>query len=424
MLSVHTSPLEQPGTGDAGGLNVYVAEVARRLATRGVDVDIFTRVTSTGVPPAVEMAPGVRVRHVAAGPQEGLAKHDLAGQLSAFAAGVLRAGAAHPAGHYDLVHSHYWLSGQVGMLAADRWGVPLVHTMHTMARVKNRHLAAEDPPEPRGRETGEVQVVDAADLLVANTDGEARELVDLYAADPARVRVVPPGVDLHVFRPGDGRAARAELGLPAQARVLLFVGRIQPLKGPDVLIRAARVLLDRHPHQSGDLVVCVLGGPSGSGLAQPGTLEQLSRTLGLVGRVRFVPPVDRATLATWYRAADVVAVPSRSESFGLVALEAQACGTAVVAAEVGGLPAAVGDAGLLVPTHDAVDWADAIESLLLDPARRARLSARGVQRASRFGWEATTDRLLEVYAEARHAHRHPNTGEPAALTGVAAAVTP
>jgi D-inositol-3-phosphate glycosyltransferase len=202
MVSVHTSPLEQPGTGDAGGMNVYVAEVAKELAARGVEVDIFTRATTGTIPPVAELVPGVSVRHITAGPYEGLSKQDLPGQLCAFAAGVMRAAAARPEGWYDVLHSHYWLSGQVGWLAADRWGVPLVHTMHTMARVKNLHLPSDDTPEPPGREIGEAQVVEAADRLVANTEGEAADLVELYDADPAKVRVVTPGVDLATFTPG------------------------------------------------------------------------------------------------------------------------------------------------------------------------------------------------------------------------------
>ena len=236
MVTVHTSPLAQPGTGDAGGMNVYVLEVARQLAHRGIAVDLFTRTTSAAQREVVEVEPGVVVRHVAAGPYEGLSKEDLPGQLCAFAAGMMRVAAHAPAGYYDLVHSHYWLSGQVGWLAADRLGVPLVHTMHTMARVKNLHLADGDEPEPLGREIGEAQVVDAADRLVANTHREARELVDLYDADPVRVSVAEPGVDLATFTPGSRAVARAELGVPQDAVLLLFVGRIQQLKAPDVLV--------------------------------------------------------------------------------------------------------------------------------------------------------------------------------------------
>jgi D-inositol-3-phosphate glycosyltransferase len=426
MLSVHTSPLEQPGTGDAGGMNVYVVEVARQLAKRDVAVEIFTRTTSADLPPTVELEPGVLVRHVTAGPYEGLGKDDLPGQLCAFAAGVMRTGAHQPEGYYDLVHSHYWLSGQVGWLAADRWQVPLVHTMHTMARVKNRHLAAGDTPEPPGREIGEVQVVEAADRLIANTLGERHELIDLYAADPDKVVVVPPGVDLDLFSPCDSRAARAAVGLPADAKVLLFVGRIQPLKGPEVLVRAAAELLARHPDWAGELVVAVLGGPSGSGLAHPEALADLASQLGVTPQVRFVPPVPRTELAQWYRAADLVAVPSYSESFGLVAVEAQACGTPVVAADVGGLPTAVGDAGLLVPGHDPATWANALEGLLSDEVTRKALSRKAVEHAALFGWGRTTERLYEVYVEACRA-RHRGLDAPVpngAFVGLPAAVTP
>lgn len=408
MLTVHTSPLDPPGSGDAGGLNVYVVEVARRLAERGVEVEIFTRATTASLPETVELAPGILVRHVVAGPYEGLGKNDLPSQLCAFTAGVMRAVAARPEGHYDLVHSHYWLSGQVGWLAADRWQVPLVHTMHTMARVKNLSLAAGDRPEPALREIGEAQVVAAADRLIANTDVEARELVELYDADPSRVAVVPPGVDLDRFTPDgpDGRArARAHLGLDPDELVVLFVGRIQPLKAPDLLVKALARLSERDPGSelARRLRLVVLGGPSGSGLDHPTGLADLARDLGVADRVRFEKPKPRDELAAWYRAADVVGVPSHSESFGLVALEAQACGTPVVAADVGGLPMAVGG-GVLVPDHEVDSWADALAGVLADPARRAALSRRAVAHAARFGWPVTTDRLLAVYGEAV-AHR-------------------
>ena len=258
---------------------------------------------------------------------------------------MMRVAAYAPSGYYDVVHSHYWLSGQVGWLAADRWGVPLVHTMHTMARVKNLHLADGDEPEPRGREIGEAQVVEAADRLVANTDREAAELIDLYGADPARVAVAEPGVDLANFRPGSMAEARLALDVAAGSILLLFVGRIQALKAPDVLVRAAAELARRRPDIRDRLVIGVLGGESGSAVRNPMGLTSLAESLGVGDLLRLVPPVDRRTLAQWYRAADVVAVPSHSESFGLVAVEAQACGTPVVAANVGGLPTAVGDAG-------------------------------------------------------------------------------
>jgi D-inositol-3-phosphate glycosyltransferase len=399
LLSVHTSPLEQPGTGDAGGMNVYVVQTALRMARRGIAVEIFTRATSSEHPPVVELAPGVLVRHVVAGPFEGLGKNDLSSQLCAFTAGVLRAEARHEPGWYDVVHSHYWLSGQVGWLARDRWGVPLVHTAHTLARVKNAALADGDPPEPMVRVIGEDQVVAEADRLVCNTGIEARELVDLYRADPARIVTIPPGVDLARFRPGDRTSARRTLTIAPDAVVLAFAGRIQPLKAPDVLLHATAVLLQRDPALRSRLVVLVAGGPSGSGLAEPTGLQQLAARLGLDDVVRFLPPQAGTGLPTIFRAADVVAVPSHNESFGLVALEAQACGTPVVAARVGGLPVAVADgwSGLLVDGHRAEPWADALAAVALDPVRRAALARGAVAHAQRFSWDRTTDALLDTY---------------------------
>ncbi|MFN8075459.1 MAG: D-inositol-3-phosphate glycosyltransferase [Kineosporiaceae bacterium] len=402
MLSVHTSPLEQPGTGDAGGMNVYVLETARRLARRGTEVEVFTRRTSGDQPPSVEAAPGVTVRHVTAGPFEGLGRADLPGQLCAFTSGVLRTEARHEPGWYDLVHSHYWLSGQVGWQAAERWRVPLVHTMHTMAKVKNAALAEGDRPEPPARIAGEEQVVAAADRLLANTATEADQLLRLYGAHQAHVEVVPPGVDLDTFTPGSRTRARHRLGVPHDALMIAFVGRIQPLKAPDVLVRAAAVLRARRPDLAPKLLVTIIGGPSGTGLEQPRALQQLSAALGLDTVVRFVPPAPRSQLVHWYRAADVVAVPSHNESFGLVALEAQACGTPVVAASVGGLRTAVADdvSGLLVPGHDPSVWADTLGGLLDDPWRRRRMSAAAVEHAARFSWDATVEATLAVYAQA------------------------
>jgi len=402
MVSVHTSPLDQPGTGDAGGLNVYVVELSRRLAALGVEVDVVTRATSSDLPPAVELTPGVTVRHVTAGPYEGLAKEDLPGQLCAFAAGLLRIEAAREPGWYDLVHSHYWLSGQVSWLAAERWDVPLVHSMHTMAKVKNLTLADDDSPEPLARAIGESQVVAAADRLVANTDEEAGQLVELYDADPVRVVTVPPGVDLDLFTPGSRPAARRAVGLPDDSFVLLFVGRIQPLKAPDVLLRAAARLVEHRPDLRDRLVVAVVGGPSGSGLARPEALETLSARLGLRESTRFVDPLAQAGLPDWYRAADVTVVPSYSESFGLVAIEAQACGTPVVAASVGGLRTAVADgrSGVLVAGHDPADYADVLGRLAADDAERLRLGRGAVAHATGFGWGTTAAAMLEVYSDA------------------------
>ncbi len=403
MISLHTSPLDQPGTGDAGGMNVYVIELAKRLVRHGIEVDIFTRATSSMLAPAVEACPGVTVRHIHAGPFEGLDKHELPAQLCVFAREVLRTEAAHPLGHYDVVHSHYWLSGQVGALARDRWGVPLVHSMHTMAKVKNDALAEGDTPEPLTRVIGEEQVVEAADMLIASTDLEAKQLIELYDADPARVEVVHPGVDLDVFRPVPQAQARGALGLPLDADVLLFAGRIQPLKAPDVLLRAVAVLLEREPWRRSRLVVPVVGGPSGSGLEKPQALADLAAELGLTDVVRFVPPVTQAELAQWYAASTLVAVPSYNESFGLVAAEAQATGTPVVAAAVGGLTTVVRDgrSGLLVPGHRTDEWADALHRVLADDPLRARLGEGALRQARLFSWEATAEATLEVYDRSR-----------------------
>ncbi|GAB3244746.1 D-inositol-3-phosphate glycosyltransferase [Kineosporia babensis] len=409
MVSVHTSPLEQPGTGDAGGLNVYVVETAKRLARAGTEVEIFTRATAGDLPPVTEMLPGVLVRNIVAGPYDGLSKHDLPGQLCAFSAGVLRTEARLAAGWYDLIHSHYWLSGQVGYLAAERWNVPLLHTMHTMAKVKNLSLAADDKPEPAGRVIGEEQVVAAADRLIANTDLEARDLIGLYDADPELVTVIPPGVDLDTFTPDEKAGARQRLGLSQDAEIILFVGRIQPLKAPDVLLRAVAELIRQNPGRRENLVVAVLGGPSGSGLERPEELQKLAVEEGIGDLVQFHPPVERPVLADWYRAADLVAVPSYSESFGLVAVEAQACGTPVIAARVGGLATAVRDGrtGLLVTGHEPSTWAQALDDLLRAPHVRARMSRAAVRHANMFSWDHTVDATLETYAAACAAHARP-----------------
>ncbi|GAA4686091.1 D-inositol-3-phosphate glycosyltransferase [Streptomyces chumphonensis] len=408
MLSVHTSPLHQPGTGDAGGMNVYIVELARQLAQLGIEVEIFTRATTGGLAPAVELAPGVLVRHVDAGPYEGLKKEELPAQLCAFTHGVMQAWARHRPGHYDLVHSHYWLSGHVGWLAAQRWGVPLVHAMHTMAKVKNAALAEGDAPEPAARVIGETQIVRAADRLVANTAEEAGELARYYDADPARTAVVHPGVNLTRFRPADGRAAaRARLGLPQDALVPLFAGRIQPLKAPDILLRAVHLLLEEDPGLRGRLVVPVVGGPSGSGMARPEGLQKLAAKLGIADVVRFRPPLGQEALADWYRAASVLVMPSYSESFGLVAIEAQASGTPVVAAAVGGLPVAVRDGltGYLVAGHDPADYARALRRFAAEPDRVTRMGAAAAEHARGFGWAAAARRTADVYADALAARR-------------------
>jgi len=398
-ISLHTSPLDQPGTGDAGGLNVYVVEVARQLAERNIEVEIFTRAVCQDVPPVVTLAPGVLVRNVVAGPFEELDKHALPDQICPFTFGVLRTEASYSPGRYDLVHGHYWLSGQVGAAAAERWGIPLVQSMHTLGKVKNLALACGDTAEPSVRLRGEEEVVLAADRLVANTVEEARQLVSLYGATSAQVRTVSPGVDLSLFRPGSVSAARRRVGLPADAFVVMFAGRVQPLKGPDIMMRAAASLA---PSLGSRLVVVFVGGPSGTEVGAPGRLASLAAELGIADRVRLEPPCPQEELAAWYQAASVVMVPSHSESFGLVALEAQACGTPVVAASVGGLRTSVQDgvSGVLVPGHDPDDYARVLGRLAASPSWLSALSRGAVAHASAFGWGATADGLISVYTEA------------------------
>ncbi|WP_394344528.1 D-inositol-3-phosphate glycosyltransferase [Haloactinospora alba] len=401
-ISLHTSPLEQPGSGDAGGMNVYIVEVAKRLADRGVAVDVFTRATHPDQPPAVEMHPGVTVRHVPAGPFGDLGKEALAHHLCPFIFGVLQTEANQERGHYDLVHGHYWLSGRAGLAVARRWGVPMVQSMHTLARVKNMALAEGDSPEPETRVRGETQLVRSADHLIANTGDEARQLVSHYEADPQRVSTVPPGVDLDMFTPGSRRDALRRIGLDADTELLLFVGRVQRLKAPDVLLRSAAELLRRDPGLRRRLVIGVVGGLSGGDTAEPRRLSALADTLGIADIVRMEPPRSRRDLADFYRAATATVVPSYSESFGLVAVESQACGTPVVASRVGGLPLAVRDgvSGVLVDGHAPRDYARALHRVITEPESRDRMGRAGVEHAARLSWSATVDKLLGVYGGA------------------------
>ena len=396
VLMVHTSPLEQPGIGDAGGMNIYVVESAQRMAAMGVAVDIFTRRTHTTETDIVEISPGVRVRYFDCG-HGTLTKEQLPAHIAGLSKVFLRIVKEE---NYDAIHSHYWISGKVAMPAAKELGIPLVHTMHTMARVKNLNLAEGESPEPMIRVQGETQVVAAANALVANTDAEAASLVSLYDACPDIVHVVSPGVDLYTFTPGQGRsAARTIVDLPQDSLVVSFVGRIQPHKGPEVLIRATSELVKHSPLLRHRLIVNITGGASGANTEEVDRLKELATWLAIDDVVRFAPPVPRADLAQWYRAADLVVVPSYSESFGLVALEAQACGTPVVATAVGGLRTAVADgiSGVLVDGHDPKAWSSVISRLLQEPQRRVLLSMGAIEHASHFGWDATARGTLDIY---------------------------
>jgi len=397
---LHTSPLEQAGTGDAGGMNVYVVESAKRIAESGVQVDIFTRANKPNLPETVEIADGVKVVHLEAGPYGSVSKDELPSQICALMSSYLRYELQRPAGYYDLIHSHYWISGQLGWLVSERYGLPLVHTMHTMAKVKNQSLAEGESPEPQTRAIGEEQVVSAASALIANTASEAASLVSLYDACPDNVFVVSPGVDLRTYKVNGGKKlSREKLKINQDQLMLLFVGRIQPHKGPEVLIRAVAEMVTHTPILRSKLRAVVMGGPSGNGSQEPERLAALAKFLGVSDIVEFVPPVPHEELSDWYRAADLVTVPSYSESFGLVALEAQACGTPVVATAVGGLRAAVADgiSGVLVDGHDPRAWSATLQRLLMEPQHRLLLSMGAVEHASRFGWDTTARGILDVY---------------------------
>ena len=398
MLMVHTCPLEQAGIGDAGGMNIYVAESAARMAAQGVEVDIFTRRDHLDLPEVVELSPGVNVHHLDAGHDLHWTKEQVPAHFNELSAELKKALTGERS--YDLIHSHYWLSGKVAMPVAKELKLPLVHTMHTMARVKNLNLAEGERPEPMIRVQGETQIVAAASALTANTDAEAASLVSLYDACPDTVHVVTPGVDLYNFTPGTGRAvARKAIGIEADAHVITFVGRIQPHKGPEVLIRAVAEMISHAPHLRPKLRVYIVGGASGVNGSEVERLKELVNWLGADDVINFSPPVPRAELPNWYRAADLVCVPSYSESFGLVALEAQACGTPVVATAVGGLRTAVADgiSGVLVDGHDSRAWSSILARLLQEPQRRVLLSMGAIEHASHFGWDATARGTLDIY---------------------------
>ena len=397
---LHTSPLEQAGVGDAGGMNVYVVESAKRIAASGVEVDIFTRANRSGLPEVVEIADGVNVRHLEAGPYDGISKDELPSQICALMSSFMHQEARLPMGHYDVLHSHYWISGQLGWLISERLGIPLVHTMHTMAKVKNLSLAEGEKPEPQVRAIGEEQVVGASAALIANTAAEAASLVSLYDACQDRVFVVPPGVDLTTYKVNGGKtAARKKLNIGQDKLMLAFVGRIQPHKGPEVLIRAVAEMLRHSPELRSRLKTVIIGGASGNGSQEPERLKSLTVFLGVSDVIEFLPPVPHEELSDWYRASDLVCVPSYSESFGLVALEAQACGTPVVATAVGGLRTAVADgiSGSLVDGHNPRAWSAVISRLLMEPERRLILGMGAIEHASHFGWDTTARGMLDVY---------------------------
>ncbi len=397
-VSMHTSPLLPPGEGDAGGMNVYIDELASTMARRDIDVTVLTRRTAPTQPETVVVEDGYRVVHIEAGPPAPLPIGALPAVVGAFTEGALAWLNSHGAPP-DVIHSHYWLSGWAGVVLKEVLGVPLANSFHTLGRVKDLNRRADESPSSPVRTLTETEVIARSDCVIASTPQELDDLLSHYGAVPERVCVSPPGVDHDVFRPGDKTAARRVLGIPDDEPVVLFVGRIQPLKGVEIAVAAIAELEGAAGGPDPRLIVT--GGPSGpAGESELRRLHRQVEELGIGHRVTFLPPQPHRTLPRLYQAADVLVMPSRSESFGLVAAEAQACGLPVVAAAVGGLPSVIADgvSGILMDGHDADAYAKALWSILSDPTEAARLSEGALRFSERFSWPATANRLLELYA--------------------------
>ncbi|HWE67979.1 MAG TPA: glycosyltransferase [Acidimicrobiales bacterium] len=408
VLSLHTSPLAQPGTGDGGGMNVYVRELTAALARSGVACDVFTRAWSPDLPEVVQVEPGLRVHHVPAGPLTTLPKEALPGVVDAFTEGVLARMSAPGAlalgddegGPFTSVHANYWLSGLSGHVIKHELNLPLVCTFHTLDRVKAESMPEEvEADMPHRRAEAEASIIDCSDAVLASCSVEAEQIASLYGADPGRIRIVPLGVDHAFFGPGHRPQARRALGLPVEGRLLLFVGRIQPLKCADAAVETLAELGSDGPEP---YHLVVVGGPSGPhGEKSLQGLYDLADARGVRDRVHFVDPQPHELLSSYYRAADVCLVPSRSESFGLVALEAAACGTPVVASAVGGLTTLVdhGHTGFLVEDPTPERYAAAVRRVFDQPLVAERLSTASVLRARRYTWRAAAGALLDLHDE-------------------------
>ncbi len=397
-IAMHSSPLLQPGRGDAGGMNVYLDRLSRTMATRGVHATVFTRRSDPELPNVTEVTPRYRVVHVDAGPSNPMDIASMQHHLTEFTTGVLK-WIRGEAREYDLVHTHYWLSGRTGVEVKDALGVPLANSFHTLGRVKDALRHPREDTASLERLLTEAEVIASSDCVITSTPFEFDQLLEQYGASPERLCVSAPGVDHAVFNRANTDHARSRLGF-GDEQIVLWVGRIQAHKGTNIAVRSFVHLLESRGNREQPLRLHIAGGESG---AQGGReLEECRRLIaehGLTDHVRFFEPLPHAVLADHYRAADVVVVPSRSESFGLVAAEAQACGTPVVASNVGGLPYVVSSSksGLLVDGHDPHAFAVALSSILDDPAFAERLSDGAVANSRKFSWDATATRLLELY---------------------------
>jgi D-inositol-3-phosphate glycosyltransferase len=404
MLSYHTCPLATLGGKDTGGMNVYVRDLARQLGRMGVHVDVFTRSQDEHVPHVLhDLGYGNRVVHVRAGPEVPLPKRDLVEYIPQFIAGISDFTAAKNL-CYDLIHSHYWMSGLAARQLRASWGKPVVHMFHTLQAMKQRVARSPEEAEGQYRMNGEKEVLAMADRVIAATQAELAQLQWLYQADLKRISVIPPGVDLSHFYPIPRDEALEFIGVPPCDRMVLFVGRIEPLKGLDILLEAIALLRQR------DFGVCpfclvIIGGDSTESeaamSAEMTRLQELSVRLGLTDLVAFLGKRDQDTLPYYYSAAEAVVVPSFYESFGMVALEAMACGTPVVASQVGGLAFLVQDGvtGLTVPYEEPAALADRLALLLKDPDLRARMGRQAANFARAYSWEIIAGQIVAVYAE-------------------------
>ncbi|MCL7453978.1 MAG: glycosyltransferase [Anaerolineae bacterium] len=406
MLSVHTCPLAMLGGKETGGMNVYVRDLSRELGRREIAVDCFTRSQNPDIPRVKDsLGPNARVIHLPAGPERPYDKNRIVEHLPEFTDGV-RDFARREGLRYDVIHSHYWLSGLAALDLRHAWGAPIVQMFHTLGHMKNSVAAGPEEWEAERRIEGEAEVMTFADRLVAATPLERAQMVWLYGADADKITVVPCGVDLGLFRPIPPAEAKRALGLPESRRIVLFVGRIEPLKGIDTLLRAMALVVPDFPHWQQDLSVIIIGGAPGAGAdqsqAELARLQRLRVELGIEELVTFQGAKDQDSLVYYYSAAEMVVVPSRYESFGMVALEAMACGTPVIASKVGGLAFNVQDGrtGFLVPDRDPAALAERIRLLLSDPALRQQLGSEAVRWVSQYGWAPVADRILKVYESA------------------------
>lgn len=393
FLSVHTCPLLQPGRGWAGGMNVYIDELARALAREGIRVDVFTRRHGRGEPETVAVEKGFLLHHVNAGPARELSPERTMRFLGVFTDGVLdRLGDIKD---LSLIHSHYWLSGWAGLRIKNATGLPAINSFHTLGRVTDRARSERDVLSSRYRLATEQEVIDASDRIIVSTEIEKQDLIQLYGAEPADICVAVPGVNHDLFAPGVQSAARIRLGWP-DVPTVLFVGRVQALKGPDIALEAFHGIASRIP----DARLVIVGAASGhDGEVVLENLQRRAKEMELGDRVTFADPVPHREMPDVYRGSDVVLIPSRSESFGLVAAEAQAAGIPVVAANVGGLPSVLPttSGGILVDGWESADWSESLYQVLANPDLAKHLRDAGPREAERFSWESAVERIVEIY---------------------------